>query len=270
LGGDSDRLQDFGTFYQEAEIDSIYKVLDNLFFDTCKNWYDSRGIMQFHNLTADYQSVEKDHLEASASAIKERIVFLQEKQRFCFKSLSAERTFTNPLQAVAGRSFVRPTYVCLNHGDLNQCNLLVDGSQRCWLIDFETTGRSHYLQDIATLDSVIRYQLLEAEEATLEERLAMEEALCGIRYFSELGQLLDAFSTSNPALAKTYATVIHLREIARTMAKHSSHDDLTEYSIALFYKALETLGYSSLTIEQREHALLCASLLIDRLNMNRI
>ncbi|MGH2480254.1 MAG: response regulator, partial [Ktedonobacteraceae bacterium] len=45
LGGDNDQWQDFGTFYQAAKIDHICQVLDNLFFDTCRNWYASRSIM---------------------------------------------------------------------------------------------------------------------------------------------------------------------------------------------------------------------------------
>lgn len=266
LGGDSDQLQDFGTFYRSAGIEQICHVLDNLFFDTCKNWYASRGNIQFHDLAADYQLVQKESLETCVETFKERVVFLHEQQHFSLQVLGEQRIFTNPLQAATRRSFVRPTYVCINHGDLNQHNVLVDGTQRCWLIDFETTGRSHYLRDIATLDSVIRYQLLGAEEAIPQERLAMEEALCNVQRFSEIGTLLKAFSTSNAALSKAYATVIHLREIARRMAEYSTQDDLSEYTIALFYKALATLSYSNLAPQQHEHALICASLLIDRLD----
>jgi CheY-like chemotaxis protein len=267
LGGDSDRLQDFGAFYRQAEIEYIYEALDNLFFDTCKNWYASRT-WKFHDLAADYRPVPKERPEAM-EVLNERIEFLQKQQRFRFKALSEQRTFTNPLQAVAGRSFVRPTYVCLNHGDLNERNLLVDRARRCWLIDFETTGYSHYLKDLATLDSVIRYQLLGADEATLKERLEMEEALCGIQDFSEVERLSRAFAPGSPSVAKAYATVIHLRKIACRMAEHSPHDALTEYAISLFYRALGTLGYTTLPIQQREHALLCASLLIDKLDASR-
>ncbi len=41
--------------------------------------------------------------------------------------------------------------------------------------------------------------------------------------------------------------------------------DISEYYVALFYNALNTLRYQNLAVEQREHALLCASLLAERI-----
>ena len=55
-----------------------------------------------------------------------------------------------------------------------------------WMIDFQETGQSHILRDIAMFDSVVRFQLLTAEEATLRERLSLEKALCSIKCFSQV------------------------------------------------------------------------------------
>jgi len=69
-------------------------------------------------------------------------------------------------------------------------------------------------------------------------------------------------------LAKAYATIVHLRRLACRLAEHNPNDDISEYYIALLYNALNTLRFSSLQQIQREHALLSASLLVDKLGLN--
>ncbi len=108
---------------------------------------------------------------------------------------------------------------------------------------------------------------LTAPEATLEERLQMEEALCEAEHLSQ-GEASTRLVTDNQALAKAYATVTHLRTLASSVAAQNPQDTISEYSIALFYNALNTLKFSSLKTVQHEHALLCASLLATRLDLD--
>ncbi len=267
LGADNDHLEDFGSYYQHAEVSKIGDVLDRLFLDTCSAWYANAGQLQPYNLTADYQAMLEFTLEKLEHALAELQKFVQGRQKLHFKSLNSERTFTNPLLGMTGPSLVYPTYTCITHGDFNQHNLLVDTTGHTWLIDFQATGRGHILRDVAQLDSEIRFLLLTSEEATLEERLQMEEALFRIEHFSQLQQLTTNFPTENRALAKAYATVVHLRTLARKLVAQNPSDDISEYYIALFYNALNTLRFYSLPARQREHALLCASLLADRLGL---
>ncbi|HWZ20876.1 MAG TPA: hypothetical protein VNW73_18925, partial [Ktedonobacteraceae bacterium] len=158
----------------------------------------------------------------------------------------------------------------------NPHNLLVDNSGHIWLIDFQETRSSHILRDVAMLDSAIRFQLLTEGDATLEERNHLEESLLGgIEHFSEVEQLASSISTENQVLAKAYATVVHLRSLAYRLVAQNHHwatknqeDDIREYYIALFYSALNTLQFFSLPSVQREHALLSASLLVDKLGLD--
>jgi hypothetical protein len=191
---------------------------------------------------------------------------VQGKRQLYFDSLSG-RAFTNPLAIISERQFMRPTYVCTTHGDLNESNILVDGSGHAWLIDFESTGLGHILRDIAELDTVVRFNLLTPEEATLSERLKMEEALCGAERFSGTGQLLDNFETDNAALAKAFATSVQLRTIAGEIMAKNPNADLDEYHITQIYFAVNSLRFLSWRVVQRQHALLSASLLADRLGL---
>ncbi len=267
LGTSNDELMDFGDFYRHADFPQIKNALDRLFKDTCATWYASRGHLQLLDLTADYQELFGYPLERLEQILSEQLKSVQGKQKLHFSHLMGERTFTNPLLAVNGQILVRPTYKCTTHGDFNQHNILVDSTEHIWLIDFQGTGQSHILRDVSMLDSAVRFQLLTAEEATLEERLQMEEALCKVERFSQVGQLATRFSTENQYLAKCYETVVHLRTLAHKLVDQNPSDDISEYYIALLYNALNTFRFHSLPSLQREHAVLCASLLVDQLGL---
>jgi thiamine kinase-like enzyme len=267
LGADNDHLEDFGNFYKHADESQIRDVLDLLFLDTCSAWYANHGKLQPYNLTEDYQQLFGLTLEKLEHPLSELQRVVQGTQKLSFKSLNSERAFTNPFPGMAGPPLVRSTYSCPTHGDFNQHNLLVDSTGHTWLIDFQRTGQGHILQDVAKLDSEIRFFLLTSEEATLDERLSMEEALCSIERFSQVEQLPIRFTAENTALAKAYSTVVHLRTLARKLVAQNPSDDIGEYYIALFYNAINTIRFYSLPLGQREHALLCASLLADRLGL---
>ncbi len=272
LGAVNDQLEDFGHFYRRSNIFQIREALDRLFFDTCGTWYANPGQLHPWDLTEEYRRLLAFTPEKLEQAFSHQLKFVQlkteqGKQKLCFKSLGSERTFTNPLLTMSSPPLIRPTYVCTTHGDFNQHNLLVDNTGHVWLIDFQGTGPGHILRDVAKLDSEVRFQLLAPEEATLEERLQMEEALCSIEHFSQVDRLAANFSTENPTLAKAYSSVVHLRTLARKMVAQNTGDDIGEYYVALFYNALNTLRFYSLPAGQREHALLCASLLADRLGL---
>lgn len=266
LGVANDRLEDFGSFYQHADVSQLESALDRLFLDTCSAWYANCGQLQPYNLTADYQQTFEFTLKKLENALSELQKYVQGRQKLHFKSLNSECTFTNPLLGMDDTSLICSTYICTTHGDFNRHNLLVDTTGHTWLIDFQATGPGHILRDVAQLDSEVRFFLL-PQEVTLEERLHMEEVLCSIEHFSQVEQLITQFSTTNLALAKAYATVVHLRTLARKLVAQNSSDDISEYYIALFYNAVNTLRFYSLPSKQREHALICASLLADRLGL---
>jgi CheY-like chemotaxis protein len=269
LGTNSDKLIDFGTFYEHADMLQIEHALNQLFNDTCNSWYVNRHPLHPLNLIDDYLPMSRYPRKKIEQTLSKQIKYMQGKHRFFFNSLShIERSFTNPLVDMDRLSVVRPAYTCITHGDFNQFNLLVDDAGNMWLIDFQDTGKSHILRDIAMLDAVVRFQLLQADEATLEERLQMEEALCSIKRFSQVHLLAQRFQTTRPELTKAYASIVQLRMLAHQLIKHNLVDDLSEYYFALLYCALNTLCFSSLQQIQREHALLSASLLVDRLGLD--
>jgi CheY-like chemotaxis protein len=266
LGLAGEELEDFGSFYEHASTIQIKDALERLFMKTCNAWYTSPGYRHLHNLTEDYQQLlgfTQERLEQSL----ERLKVVQSKTKLRFTALKNNYTFTNPLTATAEVKLVQATYVCVTHGDFNQQNILVDSVANMWLIDFQRTGRGHIFHDVTELDSVIRYQLLPNDSATLEERLLMERVLLSIDHFSQLDTLFSQFSSENQALLKAYHTTVHLRILADKLSPKVANDDMRDYYIALLYNALNTIRSYSLSVGQREHALLTASLLVDKLGL---
>ncbi len=269
LGAAADHLKDFGNYYRRSSVPEINNVLDHLFMDTCSAWYANAGKLRLYNLTEDYQRRLGFTVKNLEHALLELQKYVQGGQKLVFKALKSERTFTNPLLVLDGPPLIRPTYTCITHGDFNQHNIFVDSSGSTWLIDFQATGQGHILRDVAQLDSEIRFLLLAPSEASLEERLQMEEALSSPESFSQVAHLEHTLPKENQSLSKAYAVVVHLRTLAHKLVAQNPGDDISEYYIALFYNAVNTLRFYGLSSVQREHALLSASLLADQLGFRR-
>jgi hypothetical protein len=268
LGANNDQLIDFAEFYHSKDdVFEIVTTLDRLFQMTCGNWYVNRSNIMPLDLAEDYQKLYKHGPRKLEQIIANYLSSVQAKEKLIFNSLDGNRQFTNPLAVTIGLSFTCYTFTCITHGDFNPYNLFVDQEGFSWLIDFQSTGPGHILRDFAMLDSIIRFLLLTELEATLEERLQMEEALCKPERFSQLTQLANEFTTENRALAKAFAAVVHVRTLAGKQIGQNARDDMGEYYVALYYNALTTLRYTNRTMVQLEHALLSASLLADKLGL---
>jgi hypothetical protein len=266
LGANGQEIHHFGDFYQQKEFPKIKQVLDKLFRRTCGLWYANSTVLQALNLTEDYTWQGSNAPEKLEREAAEHLPSVQFQEFLTFKVMPG-RNFTNPFRFLASAStFTRPTYKCIVHGDLNRYNVFIDQTGFSWLIDFYSTGRGHILRDVATLDAVVRFQLLDPHEVPLDDFLSMERVLFSISNFSKLKSLSASYTTTNPALEKTYQTVLHLRKLASWLVERNPANDMSEYYIALFYLSLETLQFFSLHTEQRERALLSASLLVDILS----
>jgi CheY-like chemotaxis protein len=268
LGAAGDRLDDFANFYRRADIMQITALLDRLFFDTCGGWYANPGHLQLYNLTDEYQRTLGFTLKRLEGVVAERFTKgVQGKHRRVFRALNSDRSFSNPMLELEGKQLLRTTYICTTHGDFNPQNILIDSIGHAWLIDFMRTGPGHILRDVALLDAATRIQLVAPDEATLAERLQMEELLSGIDRFSQVERLAARIPAENPAIAKACATSLHLRMIAHRLVQQNPNDDMSEYHIAVLYQSLNMIRFYGLPMAQREHALLSASLLVDRLGL---
>lgn len=267
-----DSMQIFSEFFAQADIITIKRAFDDLFLDACRLWYASTTPLMALNLTELYQNQFHYSLKDLKDAISKYLPDIQYPEAPDFSTLGCTSVlnFTDPLALLKNtQPFVCSSYLTTTHGDLNKNNIFVDRNTHTYLIDFGRTGVNHILRDMVMLDSVIRFQLLDPDKATLEERLKMEEALFSINRFRDVGKLTDIFSTTNSELMKVFEAVVHLRIRAGWIVERKPDDDMREYYVGLYYNALDTLRFSSLDKIQCAHALISAGLAADRLGVEK-
>lgn len=265
----ADGAEDFEAFYRRSELPEIGRTLEALFLDTCGPWYANPGRLQPIDLGEHYRTIlalDPRAIEAGRGELQK----VQGKDKLHFQSLTdGGRAFLNPLTVLSTGKLRLTTYEAITHGDFNEHNILLDRQGNPWLIDFQRTGRGHVLRDLIQLDAVVRLRLLEPEEATLDERLRMEEILCRGERFPRAGEP-DGVppEIANPAVAKALATCLLLRRLAGRIVANNPNADQREYLAGALYYALNLLTrFSSVRTLQREHALLSASLIAERLQL---
>ena len=259
-------LEDLAAFYQGNEIEQITPILDGLFRETCGAWYANLGQLRLMNLKEHYteaMDLRPGRLQQGRNEIRKTV---QGKEQLLFTELSERRELPNPIPALTGRSWDFSTYECIVHGDLNPHNVFVDQEGHTWLIDFQQTGRGHALRDIIQLDCAIRIELLTPDEAGLDERFDLEQALLGLEGFPTDGPAPEPASLTNPAVQKAFAACHHLRYIAGTIVANNPEASLKEFYVGAAYFALNYLRFNSLDVRIREHAMLSASLLVRHLS----
>ncbi len=267
LVGASEPVPDFGEFYSKADVNEITSVLNRIFRETCGNWYASSGNPAPHNLFQGYQKLlDFDPVELQ-TVITSELDGVRGKNVLRFNDFGDTPSFTNPVLALEEQELTCPTYYCITHGDFNSRNILIDNERHTWLIDFRRTGIGHILRDIAQLDTVIRFQLLRPEHASLRQRFEMEKSLSGLVRFGELDSITSDLFEEHTPLKKAFETVLFLRKIARRFVEPNPVDNISEYYIGLIFFALDTIRYRTLAPVQREHALLSACLLTDQLSV---
>ncbi len=119
------------------------------------------------------------------------------------------------------------------HGDLHLRNILVDKTGKAWLIDFAKVKQCHNLFDFIKLEAYIRLFALAAERKTfkLDEYAQFEHAL-----------LEHTAPPANPSLAKAYAVISAIREMAKVYVR-TPHNFHKEYLSALFLYCLALMKY---------------------------
>jgi hypothetical protein len=257
---------DFPTFYAKASEREVITALDALFLDTCAPWYENAGPVQLRDIGAEYRTrlgCDADNLKVAFQKLKN----VQGGTSIVFTSLLGTRKFPNPLRVVSDEQIVYSTHEAVTHGDLNGSNIMVDRTGTCWLIDFFHTGPGHVLRDLALLDGAIRWTILSPSEATLNERLAMEEALLDATDMDGAGNLIGHLETDNEALGKAFRTSLHIRSIAARQNRKRTMNELQDYAAASMFYGLNLIRFLRLPDVQREHALLSAALTVERLRL---
>jgi DNA-binding response OmpR family regulator len=291
VGLSSDTPRDFNSFYRDPAVSTadVCRAVQTLFEDNCRLWY--QGKRRWEGETAD----------GLARAYEEQLNLdrpsKQEKLRTCIAALldgrpvggvrlrpvsanafaveieseGASRRFTlpHPLTFSQERlAFPAPTYTCITHGDLNGRNIFVDHTGRSWLIDFFKSGWGPVSRDLAELESVVKFELLELED--LRVLLTFEQAILRPTRFDQPFSFDGATGRQPAELQRAMMVIATLRRLAQRLGDAWF---TAEYDVGLLYYALKTLTQRGITTQEgaryavrARHALLSAALICAKLS----
>jgi CheY-like chemotaxis protein len=255
----TDEFESFASFYARSSAEEIARMIDHLFLTTCAGWYANKGKVVLRPLGDPYRRTLGWNDERIASGVSV-LKTVQGSDLFRFASLTDSRAYRSPIPLLATDAFAYPTYFCTTHGDFNESNILVDQSGNCWLIDFLRTGEGHILRDFVALDTTVRCTLVRAEEATLDERLALETALIAAKNIDSAQNLIGHLDSPNQALQKAFATSLHIRSLAAKVVHGRSMSALPDYFVASAFYGLTLVRFPQIPAVQREHGVLAAVL----------
>jgi protein-tyrosine phosphatase/nicotinamidase-related amidase len=158
------------------------------------------------------------------------------------------------LDALRGRA-ADSCFMSYVHGDLNGANIVIDGQDNVWIIDFFHTARAHILKDLIKLENDLLYIFTPlASEEELEQALLLTDALVSVEDLAAALPELDGLTA--PALVRGYQTLKLLRGFYPELVKYD-RDPLQLLAGQLRY-AVHTLGFEESSPLQKRWALYAA------------
>jgi CheY-like chemotaxis protein len=249
----------FDVYYQNHKAEKINSLLDNFFKITFNNLYQDapRVYWDLFQIYADQLRLTPKILVKAAKQLREdhyNTPLLQ------FEGLPTKLPNPIPWAIIDSgfRSMERLVRHCFVHGDLHGRNMLVDKHDYIWLIDFERAEDSHALRDFVELETDIKFNILkQIDIATL---FKFETSLLEPQQFHQLVPLLSNVDANTK---KAYQVICHLRQIAGNLIQ--TEGNMKEYYEALFVHTLNILRLKHILPQKKEHALMAAALMCQRL-----
>ena len=115
----------------------------------------------------------------------------------------------------------RSTFFSYVHGDLNGANIMVDGQDNVWLIDFFHTHRGHVLKDLIKLENDLLYIYTPVESAEeLDEAIRLFDVLMNVEDLRKPLPPVEETGLTMPGMLKTYETLQILRSFYPDLVDH--------------------------------------------------
>jgi len=115
----------------------------------------------------------------------------------------------------------RSSFFSYVHGDLNGANIMVDGQDNVWLIDFFHTHRGHVLKDLIKLENDLLYIYTPVESAEdLDEAIKLFDVLMQVEDLRKPLPPVEQTGLTHPGILRTYETLQILRSFYPELVDH--------------------------------------------------
>jgi protein-tyrosine phosphatase/nicotinamidase-related amidase len=148
-------------------------------------------------------------------------------------------------------------YYAFVHGDLNGANIIIDGHENVWLIDFFHTHRGHVLRDLIKLENDLLYIFTPVNNAAgLAEARRLTDRLLRVQ---DLGRPLPEVETSGltrPEMRRAYETIRFMRSFYPELVQENRAP--LQLLIAQLRYAVHNLSFDESNEWQKQWALYTA------------
>ncbi len=148
-------------------------------------------------------------------------------------------------------------YFAYVHGDLNGANIILDGHDNVWLIDFFHTHRGHVLKDLVKLENDLLYIFTPLPDAAaLERALRVTDLLLDVEDLAAPLPPAEECGVCGPDLCRAWETLRVLRGFYAAIIR--ADRSALQWRIAAMRYAVHTLSFDECNVLQKQWALYTA------------
>lgn len=203
-------------------LEKVKKFLDIVFIDQLGRFYNAKefekaNLMQYYM----YDPKRADRLKARLEKV------LMHPANDEYLKLPTGQEFPNPYIFYRDQladlipKINRSAFFSYTHGDLNGANIMIDGQENVWLIDFFHTHRGHILRDLIKLENDLLYIYTPLESNDdFDDALKLSEILFNVRDLAKPLLPVEETGLSKPGFIRTYETIKILRSYYPKLIEH--------------------------------------------------
>jgi protein-tyrosine phosphatase len=197
------------------EREKIHRILTMVLVDQLGRFYsaakrENGNLFDYYKIDPSYASRMKQKVEMILGLkADDPILYLPTGHEFP----NVYTFYSSKLEKVKSKA-MGSTYFSYIHGDLNGANIIIDGHENVWLIDFFFTHYGHALKDFIKLENDLMYIWTPVEnEKDLTEAIKITDSILKVR---DLGLPLPPIEMTDivePEFKRTYNTIRFLRSL---------------------------------------------------------
>ncbi len=220
-GGGSSTFK--GLFEKDLPMEKAKKFLNIVFKQHMGRFYevataDQVNLLKYYGIESGYAPRMKQKIEKLIGyPADEEIIKLPTGQEFP----NPYTFYSQTLEKLSARATGTYSF-SLIHGDLNGSNILIDGNENVWIIDFFSTERGHVIKDLIKFENDLLYFFTPVNnEDDLKDAIKLTDILLKIEDLDKPLPPVDQTNLNNIHMRRSYEVIRQLRSFYPDILKDS-------------------------------------------------